>query len=125
MDDPFDQLRALQSRLADLVDELGLDLASIEFIPHGEHGNLVHFIAQVREDTLKTNEEVETDAVRSEFDSLIGSFEVIEGEDGPTISDVDEVEEEPEDPALEEAEAKMQEKARERAAKLLQQRDDE
>ena len=126
-DDPFEQMRALQDRVAKLADDMGLDLAALEFVPHAEYGNLVHFIVQVRQETLKTNEEIESDAVRSQFESLMSGFEVAEGEDGQvTLAEHKVIEvEEPEDPALEEAEAKIQEKARERARRRLTEPKDE
>jgi hypothetical protein len=130
-DDPFVKLRALQARVADLVDSLGMDLAGIEFVPHDEYGNMVHLIVQVRPETLKTNEEVEQDSVRSEFESLMGGFEIVEGEDGD-VSLVDHEARGPEDEfeklvetVLDEAEAKMRERARERARRLLSGSDDE
>lgn len=124
-DDPFNQMRALQQRISQLVESLGLDLATLEFVPHQEYGNLVHFIVHVRSETLKSNEEIESDAVNSQFESLMGSFNIIEGEDGEFRLAEQEHEDEPvaEDPALEEAEAKMQAKARERARRRLTEQD--
>lgn len=126
-DDPFGPMRALQERITQLADSLGLDLGSVEFVPHTEYGNLVHFVVQVRAETLKTNEEVESDAMRSEFDSLMGAFDVVEGDDGEfTLADHAPSEpSEPEDPALEEAEASLQERARERARRRLTEQSEE
>ena len=122
-DDPFPQLRVLKARIDEVASNLGLDIVTLEFIPHGEHGNLVHFIANVTADSLKTNEEVEKDNVDAAFDELMGGLDVTVDDDGEVTLDDHEVE--PEDPALEEAELAIQERARERARQALQESSDD
>jgi len=119
MSDPFPQLRALQDRISQVVDEVGMEVVALEFVPHDEYGNLVHFIVNVKQNTLKTTEEVDKDTVNETFDQLMGGFDVTVAEDGNVaLSEVET--KEPEDPALEEAEVNMQERARERARQALE-----
>jgi len=121
--DPFPQLRALEARIIKLANELGLDIVGLEFVPQGDSTNLVHFIANVQQDTLKTIEEVDKDKTDAAFEQLMGGFDVTTDDEGNVT--LDEAEAEIEDPALEEAELAMQERARQRAREALTETSDD
>ena len=124
VNDPYPALGALQKRINEVATSLGMQLMSMEFVV-SEEDNIVHFIMEVLPETLKTNEEVESDQMNAAFDGLMGDFGEFEiNEDGTVEFGETEKEEEPKDPAYDKAIAKIQEQAREKARKRLEEEEE-
>lgn len=122
--DPFLLLNALSKRVQSLADSMEMDLASINFVPHPQ-GNIVRLVVNVRPRALKTNEEVQQDAVNSTFDSLMQGFEVEVGEDGEVKLTEQDQQDPNYDPMYESFIQQIQSDARDRAREAMEDEPDD
>lgn len=71
-EDPFIAMRLLVKRLTELADDIGLDVASADFMPEG---NLVDVLFSIRPEILMDEEEVGQAKSDFEFDLIVKGFD--------------------------------------------------